>query len=260
LLARDLNPRTVLHAYAVLRVALNRAAKLQLVPRNPVLLVDPPKLATTEIHPLSPAQASQLLAAARGQRYEHLYALLAATGLRLGEAQSLRWQDINLAGGHLRVHHTLEWMHGRPWRLAEPKSARGRRVVPLIGPAVAALRAQREQQANDRRAVGADWQDHQFVFTNPVGEPVTASTVDKDFKRLLKLAGLPTNHRVHDLRHSTATYLLGAGVPERIVMEILGHSNLAMTHHYQHVLSGMLADAAARLEGWLTAPAQVSAD
>ena len=94
------------------------------------------------------------------------------------------------------------------------------------------------------------------MFTDPVGEPVTASTVDKDFKRALKLAGLPTSHRVHDLRHSTAMYLLGAAVPERVVMGILGHSNLAMTHHYQHVLSGMLLDAATGLEEWLATPAR----
>jgi integrase len=238
----------------VLRAALNRATKLQLVQRNPVLLVDPPKDTTTEIHPLTPVEAGQLLAAGQGQRYEHRYALLVATGLWLGEAQALCWPDVDLESGHLRVRHTLEWLHGQPWRLAEPKSERGRRVVPLIGPALTALRAQHARQTVERAMVGADWQNNGFVFTNALGEPVTASTVDKDFKRLLKVSGLPTDHRVHDLRHSTATYLLGAGVPERVVMDILGHSNLAMTHHYQHVLSGMLVDAAARLERWLTTP------
>src|SRR5437899_12987315 len=67
-------------------------------------------------------------------------------------------------------------------------------------------------------------------------------------KRLLKHAGLPESYRVHDLRHSTATYLLAAGVPDRLVMGIMGHSQLSMTMRYQHVLPSMLKEAAARLE------------
>jgi site-specific recombinase XerD len=57
------------------------------------------------------------------------------------------------------------------------------------------------------------------------------------------------SHRPHDLRHSTATYLLAAGVPARVVMELLGHSQISMTlNTYSHVLPAMLDDAAARLE------------
>jgi integrase len=239
----------------VLRVALNRAVKLQLVQRNVLLLADPPKVTTAEIYPLTPEQAASLLAAAQGNRHEHLYAMLVATGLRLGEAQALRWQDVDLPGGKLRVRHTLLWLGARePWVLAEPKSERGKRVVPLIGPAAAALQAQRDRQAFERRMAGEVYADNGFVFTDPLGGPVSASSVDHDFKKLLRQAGLPTTHRVHDLRHSTATYLLGAGVPGRVVMDILGHSNMAMTHHYQNVLSGMLTEAATALEAWLAKP------
>jgi site-specific recombinase XerD len=56
----------------------------------------------------------------------------------------------------------------------------------------------------------------------------------------------------HTLRHSAASYLLAAGVPDRVVMEILGHSTLAMTQRYSHVLGPMLADAASRLEALWT--------
>ncbi len=68
---------------------------------------------------------------------------------------------------------------------------------------------------------------------------------------MLKRAGLEGTHRPHDLRHSCATYLLAAGVSEKEIMDILGHSNLAMTRHYEHVLDGMRAAAADRLETWL---------
>jgi site-specific recombinase XerD len=86
------------------------------------------------------------------------------------------------------------------------------------------------------------------VFTNEVGEPLRQRSVHKAFKQLLTAAGLPTSHRPHDLRHSMATYLIAAGVNERVVMEILGHSTRAMTQRYAHVLGPMLVDAADRLE------------
>jgi integrase len=72
--------------------------------------------------------------------------------------------------------------------------------------------------------------------------------VHKAFKDLLAAVGLPTSHRPHDLRHSMATYLIAAGVNERVVMQILGHSTLAMTQRYAPVLGPRLVDAADRLE------------
>jgi site-specific recombinase XerD len=82
----------------------------------------------------------------------------------------------------------------------------------------------------------------------PNGEPLDGTNVLHEFKKLLRLAGLPKTYRVHDLRHSTATYLLAAGAPVRTAMEFLGHSQISMTMRYQHVLPAMLGEAGARLE------------
>ena len=65
--------------------------------------------------------------------------------------------------------------------------------------------------------------------------------------------GLPATVTPHTLRHSAATYLLAAGVPDRVVMEILGHSSLAMTSRYEHVLSDMLASAGDKLARFVSA-------
>lgn len=107
-----------------------------------------------------------------------------------------------------------------------------------------------------RRGLGEAYADHGFVFADAMGRPIGASAFERDLKGLLAKAGLPLTHRPHDLRHTTATYLLAAGVPERVVMEILGHSNLAMTRHYEHVLGEVLVDAANRLESWMARPAR----
>jgi len=243
------SPRLVQYIHSILRNALNRAVKWQLVPRNVATLVDPPRGGGVAIHPLAPDAAARLLEAGRHHPHEYLYALMLATGLRVGEALALRWQDVDLDKGLLGVRHTLERLPGQPWRLTEPKSASGRRTIPLIGPAMVALRAQRARQAETRLHLGEAWQDHGFVFSSGLGTPLDGMNVLHQYKKLLAIAGLPTTHRLHDLRHSTATYLLAAGVPARVVMEMLGHSQISLTlNTYSHVLPAMLDDAAKRLE------------
>ena len=96
------------------------------------------------------------------------------------------------------------------------------------------------------KAVGL-WHEHDLVFSDELGNAIVARRVQHAFKRCLRAAGLTTTHTPHTLRHSAATYLLAAGVPDRVVMDILGHGSLAMTAHYEHVISTMLTDAADRL-------------
>ena len=78
-------------------------------------------------------------------------------------------------------------------------------------------------------------------------EPLVGRRVERVFKQLLGHARLPTTFTPHSLRHSTATYLTAMDVPPRVIMEIMGHSSLAMTSKYQHVMESMLDHAADRL-------------
>jgi len=246
--AGGLAPRTVQYIRAILRRALNQALRWELVSRNVATLADPPSGRAPEIRPMTIEDARRFLAAAGGHRHEHLFAFLLGTGLRIGEALALRWSDVALDDDVITVRHSLERIPGRPWRLSIPKSESGKRVVPLIGPTAEALRAQRTLTLEMRLTAGAAWHDLDFVFPTAVGTPGDQSNVYNQFKKLLRQAGLPDFYRVHDLRHSTATYLLAAGVPDRLVMGIMGHSQLSMTMRYQHVLPSMLKEAAARLE------------
>src|SRR6266487_2795326 len=104
------------------------------------------------MQPLAPDRASAFLSAARAHRYEHLYALLLTTGLRLGEVLALRCKpDVDLdVDRALTVHSMLEWLSGEPWRLTEPKARSAQRGVPLIAPAITALRVQRARQLEER--------------------------------------------------------------------------------------------------------------
>jgi integrase len=96
--------------------------------------------------------------------------------------------------------------------------------------------------------VGPEWQDLDFVFTNPFGKPLRPFYVGhKSFKALLKKAGLP-DMRFHDLRHSTASLLLALGVHPKVVSEQLGHSTIQLTlDTYSHALPTLQAEAARKL-------------
>lgn len=233
---------------AVLRNALGRAVRWGMISRNVAELVDPPRVPEYEARFLTIAEARAFLEAARGDRLEALYSVALALGLRQGEALGLRWADIDLDARALHVTHALVRVPGGGLQLLEPKTKRSRRGLALPEAVVRALRAHRARQLEERLASGAAWQDLGLVFTTYDGRPLQATHVlTGSFHRIREKAGIG-RLRFHDLRHSAATLLLAQGVPQRVVMEQLGHSTLAMTQRYTHVVPQLMNDAAAAMD------------
>ena len=137
-LESGLSPRRVQYIHAVLRRALVTAEKWGMVSRNVAKLVDPPRVPKHEITPLTPEQARQLIEASDDDRHLALYVTALGTGLRQGELLGLRWEDVDLEAGRLRVRHTLANVDGE-LTLLEPKTDRSRRTVMLPDAVVAAL-------------------------------------------------------------------------------------------------------------------------
>jgi integrase len=160
------------------------------------------------------------------------------------ELLGLAWLDVDLERGWLRVNHSLQRQAGS-LRLVAPKTARSRRVVSLPAVAVQALRDHCVRQVEDRSAAGAAWRDTGLIFATRQGGPLEPGNVVRSFKRALERAGLPAM-RFHDLRHSCATLLLVQGVAPRVVMEILGHSQISLTMDtYTSVIPALQEEAAA---------------
>lgn len=131
----------------------------------------------------------------------------------------------------------------------DPKSRKGRRVIPLPPPLVELLREHLAAQ-DAERATAARWYDHGLVFAQPNGKPIHPRADWGAWKELLRAAGV-ADYRLHDARHGTATTWLEAGLDERVVMELLGHSQISMTRRYQHVRAAFLRTAAAQMTGAL---------
>jgi len=168
-----------------------------------------------------------VLKAAEGFRHQPVLVLIAATGLRRGEALGLRWDSVNLADGTLKVAATLSRVDGELVS-TEPKTARSRRTVPVSPAVVKLLKAQRATQAAERLHAGDQWRDSGLVFTSKGGGPVDP----RNLLRTIELAAKKTqveNVGIHTLRHSAAVAWLEAGVHIKAVADLLGHSSIAVT-------------------------------
>lgn len=250
LLESGRSPMTVLHIRATLRKALGQAVKWGMIQRNVAGLVDPPKVTRYRVEALTSEHAGQILAAIRGHRLEALFTVALAAGLRQGEALGLSWKDVNLQAGQLQVRNALQRINGK-LQLVEPKSARSQRTIPVPGSAVESLRRHRALQHRERLAAGSNWTDSGLVFTTALGTPLDGPNVTRMLQRALAAAGLP-RHRFHDLRHDCATLLLAQGVPMRVVMETLGHSQISLTANtYAHVVPTLQREAADKMNSVL---------
>ncbi|MET1011433.1 MAG: site-specific integrase, partial [Actinomycetota bacterium] len=240
---QPLSPKTVANVHRMLHRALERAVQRSLIARNPARLAEKPKPKRHEIKPWSASETAQFLSAAEGDRLHAAFVLMATAGLRRGEALGLAWRDLDLDQGTASVRRALVLVGNVP-TFNEPKTNAGRRSVPLAVQTVAALKAHRKRQAEERLAYADVFVDQGIVFAREDGAPVHPERFLDAFHRIAKAAGLrPT--RPHDLRHGWASRALEAGVPVRAVQEVLGHASAMVTLDvYQHVGQGVKSDAA----------------
>src|SRR5829696_5841779 len=234
-----LSSATVCKMHSVLRKALKQAVMDNLIPRAPTDTVKPPTIEQKEIHPLDPEQMKALLEAASGDRLEALYVLAVHTGMREGELLGLKWEDVNLESGVLRLRHGLVREGGKV-KLGDPKTPKSRRSVRLTHTAAYALRSHLERQLGEMEEMGSLYQPGGLVFGTESGTLMNPSNLrQRSFKPLLKRAGLP-DICFHDLRHTCATLLLSQGTHPKLVQELLGHATIAMTlDTYSHFLPSM---------------------
>ncbi|MCX4408945.1 MULTISPECIES: tyrosine recombinase XerC [Streptomyces] len=224
---------TAKEAHRVLRTALTAACRDELISRNVVQLVPAPRVEPRELHPWSLDETLTFLEAARTDPLYPAFVLAVALGLRRGEILGLQWRDVDLDRRTLTVRTTLN-RGGKELYLDTTKNRRAR-VIPIPLMCVAPLRWQRLRQAARRDAIGADWHDSDHVFTTRSGRPIEPRNLYRSFLRIAASAGLP-QVRLHDTRHGCASLLFAAGVAPRTVMEILGHSQIAVTMNvYTHV-------------------------
>jgi integrase len=239
-------PSTVRRIHATLRSALSDTVMGQLIAYNPAGKVPLPKTSRPKVTPWEPAELGRFLDYAAGDRLGVLYEVMAASGLRRGEACGLRWADVDLERGRLVVRQQVAVI-GHELQFGPPKTASGdARVVDLDDGTVGALLGHRLAQDTERGEWGQAYADKGLVFARENGEPLHPEAVTKRFAKLAASAGLRPV-RLHDLRHGQASLMLAAGVQMAVVSKRLGHSSVSITSDtYSHLLEGVGREAAER--------------
>jgi integrase len=287
--ASGLSSTTALQAHRILAKALTDAMREGKVSRNVATLTDAPRKGVSARGALTADHARALLVSvAADETAAALWSVALLTGMRQGERLGLTREAIDLDAGVITVSWQLQrlrWEHGCGARRADntwpcgksrggscperhlnipagqeatrvhgglwltrPKSRAGWREVPMA-PLLVEVMA--------RYLAVHEPGDAGLIFTRPDGHPIDPRDDSAAWDRALRDAGLP-DVVLHSARHTTATLLLELGVPEKVRVQIMGHSSATTTAGYTHVADPLMRDALGRLGALLT-PAAIEA-
>ncbi|MBS5589733.1 MAG: site-specific integrase [Clostridiales bacterium] len=248
----ELSPASVRLAYKVLHMALEKAVKLEYIPKNPATGSELPKLDPKEIHPLDDQQVAALLNAARGGDMEHLITVALFAGCRLSELLGLTWDAVDFKQGTITINKQLARPeHRGATPFISPKNGKARTITPAVS-VMTTLKRQKRRQLEQQLKAGPLWDNpYHVVFSTEIGEPLDQWKAEKEFSVVLKAAGL-TGVRFHDLRHTYAVNAIRAGDDIKTIQGNLGHASAAFTlDRYGHFTERMKQDSAARMEGFM---------
>ena len=238
--SKGLSAKTVRNIHQILSSALKLAQEQRIILANPAERCALPKVEHREMKTLPVEQLQSFLREARESGVFELYYLELATGLRRGELLGLKWEDIDLQKGDLRVKRQISRINGEVME-APLKTKNAYRTLPLAEDTIDVLKEQREK-------VGSS----PWVFPSPNGGPISPDSVLHMLHRVLKRAGLP-RVRFHDLRHTFATLALQNGVDIKTVSGMLGHFSAGFTlDTYAHVTGAAQRQAAGKMAAVLS--------
>lgn len=238
-----LSPTTVANAHRVLKNAFRHAIRWGLLVKSPAADISPPRNDLDEIEIHSEAETKALLDRLHGTSLYIVAVLGLATGMRRGEMCALRWGDVDLASGVIKVERSLEQSKIGGMRIKPPKSRAGRRAITIPAAVVEELRKHRLTMQEHWLAIGlGKLTDDTTVLATAFGEMRSADSLSRDWCALK--AGT-----LHSLRHFHASQLIAAGVDVVAVSKRLGHSNPSVTLRIYAHLYAPKDDQAAKIVG-----------
>ena len=233
---KGLAPKTVRNIHQMICSAYNLAMEQRLVTKNPTQGCALPKVEHKEMKTLTADQLSAFFREARDSGVYELYYLDLATGLRRGELLGLKWTDVDLDRGILKIQRAISRQNGKVVE-APLKTKNAYRTLPLSADAISVLKMQK------CKVNSSEW-----VFPSPTGGPMSPDSVLHMLQRVLKRAALP-RIRFHDLRHTFATLALENGMDVKTLSAMLGHVSAATTLDiYTHITDDMQRAAAENID------------
>ena len=250
-----LSNRTVRYLHCTLHRALKVAVRQGKLYRNPADAVEAPRDARHEMHTMDEADMHLLLECARSTPYYALFYLGLFTGMRRSELLGLRWCDVDLDLSQLSVTRTLHRLHNGEFFIGDPKSAKGKRLIALSPSTVVVLKEHKAAETERRLERNKrSLRDQDPVFTRNDGSPLQPDSVSQAWRTITRKAGVE-GIRLHDARHTHASFMLKAGTHPKIVQERLGHASIRITlDTYSHVAPGLQEAAAKAFDDMVLRP------
>ncbi len=228
---KGLSAKTVRNINQVISSAMDFAIAQKIILENPCKAVALPKIEHKEMQTIPAEQLQAFLQEAKATGVYEMYYIELAAGLRRGKLLGLKWEDIDMKQGIIRVRRQVSRIDGKIVE-APLKAKNSYRTVTISPQAIEVLKTQK-MKTND-----------QYVFPSPNGGPISPDSVNNMLKRILERAGIPKD-RFHDLRHTFATLALQNGVDIKTVSGMLGHFSAGFTlDTYAHVTTTAQKEAA----------------
>lgn len=250
---KNLSAESIQRVHSLISQSYNKAVELKMCPSNPAKATVRPTIkrkAATNV--LTREEMDSFIKEVNEEdiRWKAAFLTLLGSGIRIGELLALEWQDVDFENKELDINKTLSRTKGG-LVIEEPKTESGKRKAPLpsiVLEAIGQLKKSQEFLVKHGEAVKSD-----IVFTTINGTHIIPRNFQRKFYTVRNRAGVPKEVSVHGLRHTLATRLLEEGEDMRVIMEILGHSDITITANtYSHVLPETKRRAVSRMDSFLS--------
>lgn len=232
-----LSDRMIRAVHANCRSALEKAVQEGLIRTNPAIGCKLPPKKSREMKVLTQNEVIRFLNRAKQEDYFELFLLELGTGMRRGEILALKWSDLNLTTGELRIERQVNVIHGEAI-ISAPKTKASIRTV-ILPPSLLQILSEYKER------VDSEWMFPSPLDNSKVRNP---SAVRKRLQLILERAGCP-KVRFHDLRHTFSTMALENGMDIKSLSSMLGHVSSATTIDiYSHITNTMQRQAAAKID------------
>lgn len=231
---------TIRNAVKPLQAVYRRAKSREGLPINPTRDLELPAPRPREVEIVAPRVAAKLLIAVPAED-RAIWATALYAGLRYGELRALRWSAIDLNDGRIQVRESWDQREGR----IEPKTRTSMRMVPM--PAI--LR----ELLVDRRLTCHAAPDGALAFGRAEGDPFHAASLYRRADRAWESEEISERLRLHQARHTYASFMIAAGVNAKALASYMGHSSIKVTFDlYGHLMPGSEREAAGLLDTFLS--------